>query len=100
MEGEEGALDNVRFILSENTRVFVGAGAAGADVHTTLIFGQEAYGMTKISGEGLKNIIHPLGSAGSADALNQRATYGWKVTFVARILNELSMVRIETTATL
>lgn len=100
MEGEEGALDNVRFILSENTRVFVGAGAVGADVHTTLIFGQEAYGMTKISGEGLKNIIHPLGSAGSADALNQRATSGWKVTFVARILNELSMVRIETTATL
>lgn len=100
MPGEVGALDEVRFILSENSRVFTGQGAASADVHATLIIGQDAYGMTKITGEGIKNIIKPLGSAGSADPLDQRATSGWKATFVARILNELSMVRIETTATL
>jgi len=82
--------------LSENSKVFEGAGSAGADVHATLIFGRDAYGMTRISGEALKNIIKPLGSAGSADPLDQRATSGWKATFVTKILNELLMVRLET----
>jgi len=42
----------------------------------------------------VKNIIKPLGSAGTADPLNQRATSGWKATFVAKILNNAFMTRI------
>jgi len=64
-------------------------------VYGTLIFGKNAYAQTRISGESLKNIVKPLGSAGSADALDQRSTSGWKATFVTTRLNENFCVRIE-----
>lgn len=95
MEDEIGALSNVRFVMTSNAKVFSGEGAAGVDVHATLIFGQNAYAITRISGETLRNIVKPLGSAGSADPLDQRATSGWKLSFVAKILNENFMVRVE-----
>lgn len=96
MENEVGKLAEVRFIESTNAKVFTGEGAGGTvDVYATLIMGADAYGITRISGEAIKNIIKPLGSAGTADALDQRATSGWKATFVAKILNDAFMVRIE-----
>jgi N4-gp56 family major capsid protein len=42
-------------------------------------------------------IVKQLGSAGTADPLNQRATQGWKATHVAEILSDLFMVRVEHT---
>jgi N4-gp56 family major capsid protein len=96
MDGEVGKLDEVRFVESTNAKVFTGLGASGIDVYSTLIFGSDAYGTTRISGEAVKNIVKPLGSAGTADPLNQRATSGWKATFVAKILNDAFMVRLET----
>lgn len=95
MEGEVGKVDEVRFVESPNCKVFTGAGAAGIDVYATLVFGSDAYGTTRISGEAMKNIVKPLGSAGTADPLDQRATSGWKATFVAKILNNAFLVRIE-----
>lgn len=95
MENEVGKIGEVRFIESTNCKVFAGAGAGAIDVYATLIMGADAYGITRISGEAVKNIIKPLGSAGTADALDQRATSGWKCTFVAKILNDAFMVRIE-----
>ena len=95
MEDEIGAISNVRFIETSNAKVFVGEGAAGVDVHATLIFGQNAYAITRISGATLRNIVKPLGSAGSADPLDQRSTSGWKLSFVAKILNENFIVRVE-----
>lgn len=75
------------------------AGAAGRDVYATLILGDNAYGTTEISGGGLEHIVKQLGSAGTADALNQRATVGWKATKGVIRLVEQYMVRIETTST-
>jgi N4-gp56 family major capsid protein len=98
MPGEIGKLDEVRFIETTNAKVFTGGGTAGIDVYATLILGQNAYGMSRISGEAMKNIVKPLGSAGSADPLDQRATSGWKATFVAKILNDAFMTRIESAA--
>lgn len=95
MEGEVGKYDEIRFVESPNCKVFVGEGASNIDVYATLIFGSDAYGTTRISGEALKNIVKPLGSAGSADPLDQRATSGWKATFVAKILNDAFLVRLE-----
>ena len=60
-----------------------------------LILASEYYGISRISGEAMKNIVKPLGSAGSADALDQRSTSGWKATFVTTRLNENFCVRIE-----
>jgi N4-gp56 family major capsid protein len=75
------------------------AGAAGRDVYSTLVLGENAYGTTEITGGGLEHIVKQLGSAGTADALNQRATVGWKATKVAERLVEGFMVRVETAST-
>ena len=95
MEGEVGSYDEIRFVETTNAKVKTGAGAAGIDVYCTLIFGSNAYGITRISGEALKNIVKPLGSGGTNDPLDQRATSGWKATFTARILNDAFMQRLE-----
>jgi N4-gp56 family major capsid protein len=97
MEGEIGKVESTRFIETVNAKVFTGGGTAGADVYATLIMGMYAYGITRIGGHALENIAKPLGSAGSADPLNQRETVGWKATFVAKILNDDFIVRIEHT---
>lgn len=95
LPGEIGSLDEVRFIESTNAKVFTGGGASGADVYATLIIGADFYAQSRVAGEAMKNIIKPLGSAGSADPLDQRQTSGWKATFVATRLNEAFGVRIE-----
>jgi N4-gp56 family major capsid protein len=93
MENEVGKLNDVRFIESTNCKVFTGEGASSIDVYATLIMGMDAYGITRISGEAVKNIVKPLGAG--EDPLDQRATSGWKITFVAKILNDAFMVRLE-----
>ena len=96
MEGEVGKLGDVRFVETPNAKVWVDGGAGGTvDVYATLIMGAEAYGVTRISGAALQNIVKPLGSAGTADPLDQRGTTGWKATFVAKILNDDFLVRLE-----
>lgn len=74
------------------------AGADGIDVYATLIFGENAYGTTSLANGGLEHIVKQLGSAGSSDPLNQRATVGWKATKVTVRLVEAFMIRIETAA--
>lgn len=61
-----------------------------------MIVGADAYGVTEITGGGLRTIIKQLGSAGSADPLDQRATVGWKAVKVAERLVEAYMIRVET----
>lgn len=95
MENEVGAIDEVRFVMTQNAKVFAGAGSGGIDVHATLIMAQNFYGITRIAGNAVKNIIKPLGSAGASDPLDQRGTSGWKAWFVAKRLNEAFAVRVE-----
>ena len=75
------------------------AGAEGRDVYSTLVLGANAYGVTELTGGGLQYIVKQLGSGGTSDPLNQRATCGWKATKVAKRLVEQYMVRVETTST-
>lgn len=98
IEGEIGSYDEIRFVETNNAKIKTGEGDGSIDVYCTLVFGANAYGISRISGEALKNIVKPLGSAGSADPLDQRATSGWKATFVAKILNENFIQRIEAAA--
>ena len=95
-EGEIGRIGGVRFVETTEAKIFVG-GAAGTAIYSTLVLGDNAYGVTEIEGGGLEHIVKQLGSAGTADALNQRATVGWKATKVAERLVEQFMVRIEST---
>lgn len=110
IEDEIGSYKNIRFVSSTNCKIFPGAGAAGTtvyknnganfDVYATLIFAANAYGVCPLSGQALKTTIKPLGSAGSADPLDQRSTVGWKATTTTRILNETWMIRLESAAPL
>jgi len=85
MPNEVGSLAGVRFI--ETSNAYTTAGTLVTTVYGTLVFGQNAYAQTRISGEALKNIVKPLGSAGTADPLDQRTTSGWKATYIAKVLN-------------
>lgn len=94
-ENEIGSLDEFRFVETPNAKVFTAAGSGGVDVHADVVLGEQAYGISRINGHSLEMIYKPLGSAGSADPLNQRQTQGWKATFIAYRLNESFMYRYE-----
>ena len=98
-EGEIGKIFGVRFVETTEAKIWAGAGNGGRAVYSTLILGDNAYGTTEISGGGLEHIVKQLGSAGTGDPLNQRATAGWKATKVAERLVENYMVRIESAST-
>ena len=67
-----------------------------ADVHMTLIFGKDAYGVIDLENDARESIVKHRGSACADDPLNQRSAVGAKVTgFAAVILNDLWIVRIE-----
>ena len=66
------------------------------DVHMTLVFGKDAYGVIDLGGGAITTIIKGRGSAGTDDPLDQRATVGAKVmAYTATILNDLWLLRIE-----
>ena len=98
-EGEIGMIAGVRFVETSEAKIFAKAGASGRDVYSTLILGANAYGVTEVEGGGLKTIVKQLGSGGTSDPLDQRATAGWKATKTAERLVEQFMVRIETCST-
>ena len=88
-EGEIGKIAGVRFVETSEAKVYPG-GVLG-----TLFLAEGAYGITEITGGGLETIIKQLGSAGTADPLNQRSTVGWKAIKTAEILVDAYMVRVE-----
>lgn len=96
--GELGRVGGVRFVETSNAKIYKGSDdSAPADlaVFGTLIMGQHAYGYTKITGGGMKTIFKQLGSGGSDDPLDQRASSGWKATHTAKILTEDFIWRVE-----
>jgi N4-gp56 family major capsid protein len=110
MEDEIGAYKNIRFVASTNAKIFADittvttagfktSGSGKNDVYATLIFAAEAYGVCPLSGEAMNTYVKALGSAGTADPLEQRSTVGWKATTTTQILNQAWMLRIETLAT-
>ena len=85
---------------ADNTVIYPGEGGKGGrSVYSTLILGDNAYGVTELTGGGLQHIVKQLGSSGTADPLNQRATAGWKATKTAERLVEQYMIRIESAST-
>ena len=88
-EGEIGKIAGVRFVESSEAKIYEDG------VFGTLFIAEGAYGVTEITGGGLETIIKQLGSAGVADALNQRSSVGWKATKTAEILVNAYMVRVE-----
>lgn len=101
-KGEVGKIANIRFVSSTEAKIWKDAadncptiGGKVQAVFSTLVLGANAYGKTSVEGGGLQTFVKQLGSAGTADPINQRATVGWKATKVAERLVEQYMVRIE-----
>lgn len=85
---------------STNDKIYPGEGGQeGISVYSTLILGANAYGVTELENGGLEHIVKQLGSAGTADPLNQRASAGWKATKTAERLVETYMIRLESCST-
>lgn len=97
LSGEIGRYDGVRICVSSNVEV---AKQGSVNVHKALLYGRHTYGVVDVESQGAKAkiIVKPLGSGGTDDPLNQRATIGWKAMFTAVRLNELGICRVETGA--
>ena len=63
-----------------------------------LFVGLQAYGVTELDSMQARTIIHPRGSGGHTDPLEQYSTVGWKAALAAVILNQNFMVRLECNA--
>ena len=94
--GEVGRIFGVRLVESTEAKVFDGAGSGGADVASIIVLGQNAYGYTSWKGAKPRTIIKGVGSAGTADPLDQINTVGWKMDgFGVKLLQPEFAVRIE-----
>lgn len=88
---------NVSDSIEPGMKVHPGEGGAdGKPVYSTLVFGMNAFGTS--DPKEINIIMHPVGSAGSADPLDQRGTAGWKAEAFAKILANEYLVRIESAA--
>jgi N4-gp56 family major capsid protein len=96
--GELGYWMNVRFVETTIAPIHAGAGAAGADIYSSIIVGEGAYGVTEISG-GLQTFIHEGGEQDTSNPLEQFSTVGWKWFGAAVILDQNRIVKNETAAT-
>lgn len=98
-DGSVGAMYGIKFWSTDVAKVFPDAGAGVSpnivDVYVGLVFGQNAFGRVELSGHNLQTVFKPLGSAGTADPLNQQSTMGWKATFGVKVLHQQFMLRYE-----
>jgi len=104
---EIGAVKGIRFLSTTNAKVTEAGGAVvGAtgmkaadstniDVYSTIVLAKNAYGMVPLGKKNIQNIVKKMGSAGTDDPLNQRATSGYKFATTFKILNDDFLCRIE-----
>lgn len=100
--GAIAEIDGMEIYVANDSPRFAGQGSGGANVYGALVFGMEAFGAVDCGSEGGKFVLKskPLGSAGTADALDQRGSQGWKAKQAMKILNNAWIVRVETGATI
>jgi len=75
------------FIETNNLRIRPSYGMSGADIYEVIVMGDEFYGVTELSALSARTIIHPRGTGGHTDPLEQYSTVGWKAALAAMILN-------------
>ena len=95
LDGEVGELHGVRFMESTN---IVESGEAGKKTASCYIYGADSYGVVDLEGGAGKPeiITKDFGSAGVDDALNQRASVGWKNMFTAKVLDKDAIYKVTT----
>lgn len=81
-------------LVERDMKIYPGDGGVnGEPVYSTIILGKDAFGTA--GDKSVEVINKELGSAGTADPLNQRGTYGWKGYHFTMILEQLRLVRVE-----
>jgi len=88
----------IRFVETTNLRVRSSYGMSGADIYEVLMLGKEAYAISELSAMAAKLIVHPRGTGGHTDPLEQYSTLGWKAALAAVILNQNHLVKIYCTS--
>ena len=83
--GRLGDWMGVSFVETNNLRIRTSYGMSGADVYEVLIFGDEFYGVTELSANSARTIIHNKETEGGP--LEMYSTIGWKAALAAVILN-------------
>ena len=93
------ASEGANWTTGNSTCIKPTGGGNSVDVHATIIYGQDAFGMVKLGGKGTPNIqmiVKQPGSSGSEDPLNQRGTIAWKVPhFACAVLQDDFICRVE-----
>lgn len=110
MEGEIGAVEDVRYVRSTVFEAWEDAGAAAgstvlsttgtsADVYPILYLARDAYGIVPLRGKEAVEVMVVQPKATNTDPLAQRGTIGWKCWNATVILQDAFMVRAEVAAT-
>lgn len=116
IDGEVGRYKQIAFFespdpdnLGAGGKKFAGAGgsstavqnsAGTVDVYTIMLFGKHGFTHVPLNGATTKMYRKPLGSAGSADPIDQIQTMGWKQISARLVTNQNWLVRVETAASL
>lgn len=108
---ECGKVEDVRYVLTPLLDPFLSSGsttingmvasdATNVDVYPIVVIAKESYGLVPLRGAGAisPTVLNP-GTPSKSDPLGQRGYVGWKTWFVAVVLNQAWMVRIEVGAT-
>ncbi|GLP95291.1 N4-gp56 family major capsid protein [Paraferrimonas sedimenticola] len=108
---ELGSVEDVRYVSSPLFDPWIDAGAAhgdtaistggtSSDVYPVLFLAQNAFGCiplkgSKQAGGAIKPMVRQPGKPEHGDELGQNGSVGWKTWYVAKILNDAWMVRVE-----
>ena len=95
-KGEIGELHGVRFIESNNAKVWKSEGSDAK--YATLFLGAKAFGILDPAGEGMEMIIKTKEQIGGP--LNQFGTIGYKFCHGAKILYQERLLRVESGSSL
>lgn len=109
MEGEIGAVEDVRYVRSTVFAPFADAGGAAgsmlsttgtsADVYPILYLARDAFGIVPLKGENTATVMVVQPKPVQTDPLGQRGSAGWKVWNATVILQDAFLVRAEVAAT-
>jgi len=94
MDAEWGSTDNIRWCLSPLGSIDV---STSPDTYNIFVCGQDAYGVVELEEGIAKHIFKELGSGGTEDPLDQRATQGWKTLHTAILLNQNWIRKVQCT---
>lgn len=114
MEGEIGAVEDVRYIRSTVFQPWSDAGGAAggtmlstggtqSDVYPILYLARDAYGIVPLKGDAVNGssvsvmVVNPKPT--NVDPLGQRGTAGWKLWSATVILQDAFLIRAEVAAT-